>query len=113
MRRHRETRLKTCSCALPGLWHRKGEREDAECVGHQYLFPSWPEDGVVVIAVLRDSLAAFPRGFTGSGLHIYIQVLSGCFIKFNSFWEEGVKLTVSAVTQARRKKKHEHREVCL
>lgn len=86
-------RLKTCLCAFLGLWHRKGEWEDAERFGYKYLLPSWPADGVAVIAVLGDSLASFPGGFSGTGLHIYTQVLSACFITLKYNWspEEGDK----------------------
>lgn len=57
-----------------GLWHWKGQWEDAECPGYHYLFPSWPEDGTPVIVICRDSLASFRWGFSWLGLRICTQV---------------------------------------
>lgn len=67
--------MKMSFCALVGFWDRKGEREAAQCAGHQQLFPSWPEDGAAVAVIFRDVLASLPAGFSGFGLCLYTKVL--------------------------------------
>lgn len=113
----KEKPVKMCLCILPGFWHREGEWEDAKCSGHQFLFSSWPTDGVAVVVVLWDGLASPHGSLPGSGLYIYTEVLNCLCNKMQLIIKqssaEGGNNFHFGFIQAWRKKKHEHRKVWL
>lgn len=59
-----------------GPWNWQSDREDAGRPGHPHVFPTRPEDGAALPAILRDVLAPLPADISGVGLHAHRKVCS-------------------------------------